>query len=56
MSGDPKKPKSTSADEEAAKDKARMERELEEGLKETFPASDPVAVTQPSTSRPEDDD
>jgi hypothetical protein len=24
-----------------------LERELEEGLEETFPASDPVAVTEP---------
>ncbi|HEU5016986.1 MAG TPA: hypothetical protein VFT69_03340 [Pseudolabrys sp.] len=27
--------------------KEALERELEEGLKETFPASDPVAVTEP---------
>jgi hypothetical protein len=27
--------------------KRRLERELEEGLVETFPASDPVAVTEP---------
>jgi len=25
-----------------------LERELEEGLEETFPASDPVAVTEPA--------
>jgi hypothetical protein len=29
------------------KTKDELERELEEGLKETFPASDPPAVTQP---------
>ena len=29
-------------------DKATLERELEEGLEETFPASDPVAVTEPA--------
>jgi hypothetical protein len=29
-------------------DKARLERELEEGLEETFPGSDPVAVTEPA--------
>ena len=29
--------------------KKRLERELEEGLEETFPASDPVAVTDPTT-------
>ena len=35
-------------------DKDRLERELEEGLKETFPASDPVAVTEPAPSHEED--
>lgn len=30
-------------------DKETLERELEEGLKETFPASDPVAVTEPAS-------
>lgn len=30
--------------------KEELDRELDEGLKETFPASDPVAVTQ--TNRP----
>lgn len=29
---------------------AMIERELEEGLIETFPASDPVAVTDPTTT------
>ena len=29
-------------------DKKKLERELEEGLEETFPASDPVAVTEPA--------
>jgi hypothetical protein len=29
-------------------DKQVLERELEEGLEETFPASDPVAVTEPA--------
>ena len=32
------------------KKKARIERELEEGLRETFPGSDPVAVTDPTRS------
>ena len=31
--------------------KARLEEELEEGLEETFPASDPVSVAQPAPSR-----
>ena len=34
-------------------DKETLERELEEGLEETFPASDPVAVTEPGV---DDDD
>lgn len=32
-------------------DKKALERELEEGLEETFPASDPVAVTEPAPHR-----
>jgi nicotinate phosphoribosyltransferase len=37
---------------EVERDKARLERGLEEGLEETFPASDPVAVTEPARERP----
>jgi hypothetical protein len=33
--------------------KEELERDLEEGLEDTFPASDPVAVTEPA---PDDDD
>ncbi|WP_170153528.1 hypothetical protein [Pseudolabrys taiwanensis] len=29
-------------------DKQTLERELEEGLEDTFPASDPVAITEPA--------
>ncbi|MBP1886325.1 hypothetical protein [Sinorhizobium mexicanum] len=32
----------------AAKDTAEMERQLDQGLEDTFPASDPVSVTTPS--------
>jgi hypothetical protein len=32
--------------------KAKDEAELEEGLEETFPASDPPAVTQPEHREP----
>jgi len=32
-------------------DRKVLERELEEGLEETFPASDPVAVTEPAPAR-----
>jgi hypothetical protein len=37
-------------DVEAA-EKRRLEKALEEGLLETFPASDPVNVTQPPPSK-----
>jgi hypothetical protein len=30
--------------------KAELEEQLEEGLEETFPASDPVSVAQPAPS------
>jgi nicotinate phosphoribosyltransferase len=33
--------------EEEEERRRRLEKELEEGLEETFPASDPVAVTEP---------
>lgn len=32
-----------------------LERELEEGLEETFPASDPVAVTEPAPDHDKDE-
>jgi nicotinate phosphoribosyltransferase len=35
------------------KEKRRLEAALEEGLQETFPASDPVAVTEPAPTPPE---
>jgi hypothetical protein len=34
-------------------EKRRLDQALEEGLKETFPASDPVNVTQPAPSKPD---
>jgi len=37
-----------SADRE---EKRRLDEALEQGLKETFPASDPVNVTQPAPSK-----
>lgn len=36
--------------------KERLEEALEEGLKETFPGSDPVAVTEPAHERPDLDE
>jgi hypothetical protein len=45
----PKRPKADpKTDSAAIADKQRLERELEEGLEETFPGSDPVAVTEPA--------
>jgi hypothetical protein len=35
-----------------SKEKERLERELEEGLEDTFPASDPVAVSEPAAPEP----
>jgi len=32
-------------------EKRRLEQALEEGLEETFPASDPVSVTQPAPTK-----
>jgi hypothetical protein len=37
-------------------ERRRLEKALEEGLKETFPASDAVAVTEPVRTRPNDSD
>ncbi len=45
------KPKKPEPDDEV---KRRLERALDEGLEETFPASDPVAVTEPAPTPPED--
>jgi nicotinate phosphoribosyltransferase len=53
----PSKPKSETpkpAEKKHKPDKERLERELEEGLEDTFPASDPVAVTEPAPDDPED--
>jgi hypothetical protein len=33
-------------------EREKLERALEEGLEGTFPASDPVAVTEPGRDRP----
>ncbi len=48
-------PAQSKAKKPSAKDvKERLERELEEGLEETFPGSDPVAVTELAAEKPED--
>ena len=51
MSSHTKPTKSKSADKDRKAAKEQLERELEEGLEETFPASDPVAVTEPAIDR-----
>jgi hypothetical protein len=49
MSGPPNKPEKPEKQENA--EKRRLDAALEEGLEETFPASDPVNVTQPPPSK-----
>jgi hypothetical protein len=51
MDGD-RKPKS----ETEKTERKRLDRALEEGLEESFPASDPVNVTQPAKSIPDRND
>lgn len=48
MPSHPKSAKAKSTGKQRKPDKEQLERELEEGLEETFPASDPVAVTEPA--------
>jgi hypothetical protein len=45
MAGSTAKPKPADAEKRA------LEESLEQGLKETFPASDPVSVTQPPPTK-----
>jgi hypothetical protein len=45
---------SSSASKEAkTAEKRRLDQALEEGLEQTFPASDPVSITQPAPSKPD---
>ena len=47
-------PRAVSSTDKSSQDRAekrRLDDALEEGLKETFPASDPVNVTQPAPSK-----
>ena len=44
----PGKSKPPKADEQKSDKKEKLDRELEEGLEDTFPASDPVSVTEPA--------
>jgi len=47
MASTPKERKSKQERNRSAIERRRLEAALEEGLEETFPASDPVAVTEP---------
>jgi nicotinate phosphoribosyltransferase len=47
MASIPKARKSKQERNQNAIERRRLEAALEEGLEETFPASDPVAVTEP---------
>jgi nicotinate phosphoribosyltransferase len=47
MASTPKARKSKQERNRNAIERRRLEAALEEGLEETFPASDPVAVTEP---------
>jgi len=49
MTSKPKSGTTKSGATEHKPTKEDLERELEEGLEGTFPASDPVAVTEPSS-------
>jgi nicotinate phosphoribosyltransferase len=52
MTSHPESGKAKSGGKGDKPDKKTLERELEEGLEETFPASDPVAVTEPAPDHP----
>ncbi len=47
MSKKSKREKPKPGDKRQKPDRQELERDLEEGLEETFPASDPLAVTDP---------
>jgi hypothetical protein len=59
MHGDPKHTTEEEPDEKTKRNREearqrRLERSLEQGLEDSFPASDPVNVTQPGTRAPQD--
>lgn len=47
MSNKTSSPKSAKSAKEAEAEKRKLDEELDEALRETFPASDPVKLTQP---------
>lgn len=53
MSRQTKKPKAPAAKSSPSKSRKRvLDSELDEGLEETFPASDPVSVSEPAAELP----
>jgi len=51
MANGPKSDQAKPGDRTHEPSKKELDRELEEGLEDTFPASDPVAVTEPAPDR-----
>jgi hypothetical protein len=50
MDTKPRRHHDTAQAEAEEKERRRLEKSLEEGLEDSFPASDPVSVTQPPPS------
>ncbi len=50
MDTKPRRHQDPAQDEAEEKERRRLEKSLEEGLEDTFPASDPINVTQPAPS------
>jgi hypothetical protein len=50
METKPRRHQDRAASEAEEKERRRLEKSLEEGLEDSFPASDPVSVTQPPPS------
>ncbi len=51
MDTKPARHRDTVQNEAEEKERRQLEKSLEEGLEDSFPASDPVNVTQPAPSR-----
>jgi hypothetical protein len=47
----PDRPSKPASESRQSAEKRRLDEALDEGLEETFPASDPVNVTQPAPSK-----
>ena len=50
MDTKPRRHQNTAESEAKEKERRRLEKSLEEGLEDSFPASDPINVTQPPPS------